>query len=123
MLGIVGIGPAQDRFLGPTDFSGIRASRPEYTPGGPVDGTRDVAFEKNPLLAVPGMRVGKRHGRKQRVGIRVMMGEIDFPAAGQLDQLAEIHDGDPVTDVPHQPKVMGDEQVGEVVRTGAPPSG
>ena len=39
---------------------------------------------------------------------------VEFVPAGYLDDLAQVHDRDPVGDVPHDGQVVGDEEVGEV---------
>ena len=40
---------------------------------------------------------------------------VEVVAIGHLDDLADVHDRDPVADVPHDGQVVGDKQVGEVV--------
>ena len=57
--------------------------------------------------------IGHRHGRQQRLGVGMARLGEQAALGRQLDDLAEIHDGDPVGDVAHHGEVVGDEEVGE----------
>src|SRR5439155_6330732 len=58
-------------------------------------------------------RIGEGQGREQRLRVRVQRGVVERLAVGDLDDLAEVHDGHAVGDVAHDRKVVGDEQVRE----------
>src|SRR5699024_9647699 len=58
-------------------------------------------------------RVRNRHGRHQRLGVGVQRIVVQLIAIGQLDDLAEIHHGDPYGDVSNDRKVVGDEEIGQ----------
>ena len=64
-----------------------------------------------PLLRQVG--VGDRHGRQQGLGVGVDGAPVELLRGRDLDDLAEIHDRDPVGDVPHHAEVVGDEDVSE----------
>ena len=59
-------------------------------------------------------RVGHRHRRQQRLGVRVRRAGRRCSSAGaDLDDLAEVHHRHPVGDVAHHRQVVGDEHVGQ----------
>ena len=47
-------------------------------------------------------------------GVRVQRLRVEVVGGGLLDHPAEVHDADPVADVPHDGQVVGDDEVGEV---------
>ena len=70
--------------------------------------------DEDDLLALAAQRrVGHRHGRQQRLGVRVRRAGVDLVLLAQLGHPAEVHDADPVRDVPHDRQVVGDEDVGQ----------
>ena len=70
-----------------------------------------AAFEDDALP--PGLRVGHGYGREQRVGVGVLRSVEERVAAGDLHDLAHIHDRHPVADVTHHGQVVGDEEVAQ----------
>ena len=52
-----------------------------------------------------------RHGREQRLRVRVHRRVVDLVARPDLDDLAEVHDGDAVGDVADDREVVRDEEV------------
>ena len=59
-------------------------------------------------------RVGNGDGGEEGSGVGVLGVLVELVPAGYLDDLAKVHDRDPVRDVPHDGQVVGDEKVGEV---------
>ena len=61
---------------------------------------------------------------EQREGVRVDRVRVDLLGRADLDDLAEVHDRDPVGDVADHAEVVGDEDVGEArTRPGGPRAG
>ena len=84
------------------------------SPRGGLIGRGRVAGEDDPLAGPLDRGVGDGNGAHQgaRVGVP---GPVDHVLGGpELDDLAQVHDGDPVRDVPHDREVVGDEDEGEV---------
>ena len=73
---------------------------------------RHVALEHEALLAAP--RVGLRDRRQQRDRVRVARVAVELLDRADLDDLAEVHDADPVAEVLDDRQVVADEQVGQV---------
>ena len=68
------------------------------------------------------VRVGGRRGGQQGRGVGVPRGRRTRRRAGaDLDDLAQVHDRDPVADVPHDRQVVRDEQVGQAEVAAAGP--
>src|SRR5262249_30912241 len=53
---------------------------------------------------------------QQRLGVGVGGAGVHRLGVGELDDLPQVHDGDPVGDVPHHAEVVGDEDIGEAVQ-------
>ena len=77
--------------------------------GATGDGTSPLSTMR--FLRLRGSGLG--HGRQQRHGVGVARRRIQLVDVGDLDELAEVHDPDPVADVLDDREVVGDEQVGE----------
>ena len=60
-----------------------------------------------------GVRIGDRHGREQRLGVRVDRPLVELLRRRELDDLAEVHHRDAVGDVADDAEVVGDEDVGQ----------
>ena len=58
--------------------------------------------------------IGDRHRRQQRLGIGMLRRGEERVFAGELDDLAQIHDRDAMADVLDDGEVVSDEQIGEV---------
>jgi peptide/nickel transport system ATP-binding protein len=105
-------------------FSGIRTAGMEGAPGGRIHRRGRIARQHDPLAAAFDFGIGDRNRAHQGAGVG-MAGIADhLVGAAQLDDLAEIHHGHPVGNVPHHREVVGDEdhaqahlfhQVGEQV--------
>ena len=54
------------------------------------------------------------YGGKKRLGVGMNRGAADRLRPSQLNDLPQIHDGDPVAHVADHPQVMGDEEIGQV---------
>ena len=59
-------------------------------------------------------RIGNRNRREQRLRVRVERILVERVAVGELDDLADVHHGDPGRDVPHDREVVRDEEIGEL---------
>ena len=110
LTGAVG---AQDqlRLLLRAELLGLPAAGVETASGRRVRGRRHVAHQHDLLALAAQRRVGHRHGRQQRLGVRVRRAGVDLVLRPQLGHPAEVHDADPVRDVPHDGQVVGDEDV------------
>src|SRR5438128_3085995 len=80
--------------------------------GGWMDRAGHVAAQDHslPLLVA----AWRRHRREQCLGVGMLRTPIEVLAVGQLDDLSQVHDGHAITDVLHHPKVVRDEQVGQL---------
>ena len=63
--------------------------------------------------AAAAVLVDHRHRREQRVRVRVPRAREELVGRRDLDDLAEVHDGDPVAHVADDREVVRDEEVGE----------
>ena len=79
-----------------------------------IDRARDVAGQDHALAPLD-VRVRDRHGREQRLAVRMQRRGEQRALVGQLDDPPEIHHRDPVADVLDDRDVVGDEQVRELV--------
>src|SRR5690606_36382716 len=59
------------------------------------------------------IRVGHGGGHEQALGVRVLRSGGDLVAVAGLDELAAVHHGHAVADVPDDGEVVGDEEVGD----------
>src|SRR5256884_331479 len=85
----------------------------EDTPARRIERARHFAAQHDPLTLGFERRIGDGHGREQRLRVRVQRRVVERLAVGDLDDLAEVHDGHAVGDVAHDREVVGDEQVRE----------
>src|SRR5271165_3992221 len=94
------------KLLAPLD--GDRAAWMEDAARRRVDRARNLAL--NRLERAPGLdaRVGHRYCRQQRLGVGMERMVEKLVACRQLDDPAEIHDRNALTQMPHDREVMGD---------------
>ena len=57
------------------------------------------------------LRVGERDGGKQGFGIGMKRVFVDFLHGRQLDNLPEVHDSDPITNISHHAEVVGNKEI------------
>ena len=88
-----------------------RAARVEDAARRRVRGARDLALEPDPLAP---HAVDRRHGREQRLGVRVVRPVEDRLGRAQLHQPAEVEHGDAVGQVADDAEVVRDEDVGDL---------
>ena len=84
----------------------------EVTAGRRIRRAGDFAFEDEALFADLG--IGDGHGLEEGRGVWVLGIAEQLLSIGQLDHLADVHDGDAVGDVPDDAEVVCDEEVCEV---------
>ena len=108
-----GAGSVMRRFLFPADRHDVRAAGVEAAAGRRMQRARNVVGQPLAATSAAPRRVGGRHGGDQRLRIRVQRAGVQRALVGELDDLAEIHHGDPAGDVLHHAEVVGDEQIGE----------
>ena len=74
---------------------------------GRVNGTRDFSLGDGFGPPVPGIR----HGNGSKEGCRIRVNRIfkDLVKRAHFNDLAQVHDGHPVTDVLAGDEIMGDE--------------
>ena len=89
----------------------LGAARVEAAAVGRVGRRRDVAGEDDPLALVAADRVGHRHGRQQRLGVRVRRaGGTRRRGVPTSTISAEVHHRDAVAEVLDDGEVVGHEQ-------------
>ena len=76
-----------------------------------IERARHFAHDHHALVAQS--RIGMRHRGQQQLRVGVSRPLGDLLGGAELDNAAEVHDGDPVAHVADQMEVMRDEQVGE----------
>src|SRR5262249_36212328 len=81
--------------------------------GGRLQRTTNLAFDDRTWAPRLHVRVGDRDGGQERLGIGMQRRPVELVPAGDLDDTAEIHDGDAVRDMPHDGEIVSDEDVGE----------
>jgi hypothetical protein len=91
------------------------AAGPETTSRRRVRGTRDVAAKNDALAGAVGIEFRDRGDERLRIGVEWHL--RNRRRGPELDDLAEVHDGDAVADVRDDREVVGDEQVGELELT------
>ena len=95
------------------DLLGLGAAGPEVAAGRRVRRARRVAGEDDPLAGSPLARIGDGHRRQQGLRVGVRRPAVDIGPRPDLDDLAEVHDGHAVRDVPDDRQVVGDEHEGQ----------
>ena len=81
-------------FLVRANIHGYRAAWMEAAAGRWMERAGNVPFQDDPLAFEPG--VGPRDGRHERLGVRVQRVAEQLLPPGELDHLAQVHDGYPV---------------------------
>jgi hypothetical protein len=102
----------QRRLLVGADLLRQRASSAEAAARGRVDRARHVAGQDDALPLLARRRLGD--GRQQRHRVRVLGVAVELCRGGQLDDLAQVHDGDPVADVADHRQVVSHKEVRQV---------
>src|SRR6266446_8415097 len=85
------------------------ATRVEAAARGRIERARYLAAYGQ--LLVPVVRVRGQGSGKEGLGIGVERLGAELKAVGELDDLAEIHDRDPMADMGHGGQVMADEEI------------
>src|SRR5215510_15721884 len=83
----------------------------EVTTAGGIERTWHFAGQNHLRMYVIGM--GRERIAQQHLGVRMQRVRIEFGAGSGLDQLAEVHDANLLTDILHDGQIVGDEQVAE----------
>src|SRR5579859_1015742 len=89
-------------------------ARVEPAPRRRIDGARHVPSQDHALPLALDRRIRDRHGRKQRLGVRMQWAFVQKVARGQLDDLADVHHRHAIADVAHHRQIVRDEQIREV---------
>lgn len=105
---------AEFRIHALADIDRERAACMETAPLRRVDGTRHIANEDNTLALVFNRGVGDGDGREQGFGVWMQGVGVKRIAIRQFDDLAKVHNGNTVGNVPHDGKVMRDKKIGEI---------
>src|SRR6185312_14223047 len=102
------------RGLGAADVLRVGAARVERAAGRRVARVRHLALRAYAPAPAALARVGIEDGREERLGVGVLRARVDLRRLRQLDDAAEIHDGDPLAEVVDHAQVVGDHEVGQV---------
>lgn len=103
---------AEHRDLYTAQVHRVLAARMKVTTGRRIRRTWHFAFQFDTARLYA--RVGDRHSRHQRGGVRMLGRAIQFFSGCHLDELADVHHRDAVADVLDDTEVMRDEKVREV---------
>src|SRR5215470_14905823 len=90
-----------------------RTTRMKHAARRRIDRTRHLTFHGFELAVGLDARIRNRHRVEKRPGIRMQRVVEQLVAIGQLDDAAEIHHRDTLTEMPYDREIVGDEQVGE----------
>ena len=88
---------------------GLRAARVEAAARRRVHRRRDLLAQQLHIPHTFQGRIRHRNRRQQRLRVRMARRSEDRVARPFLDDLAEVHDGYPVTDVTNHAEIVGDE--------------
>ena len=88
-----------------------RAARVETAAGRRIQRRRRVASEDDALAGLLDIRIGNRHGRQQRLRVRMVRLAVERLPVRNLDHLTQIHNGNAIGDVLHDGQVVGDKQI------------
>jgi hypothetical protein len=83
----------------------------EAAAGGRFAGAGLFPFDQRPL-ACGGADLQRRRGGQERAGVGMLGRGEQGGGVAHLHQLAQVHDPDPVADVPDHRQVVRDEEVG-----------
>ena len=89
------------RLLDRADIGGVRTPRVEATAARRVDRARDVAAQHDPLSGPLDDRVGNRHCREQRLGVRMMWASKHCVGRPDFHQPSDIKHCDAIRYVAH----------------------
>ena len=107
------------RCPGSTSMSGgsVTSHTPRITRGQrvlktqPLGGLAGLGISPSSRIRAPLLTVDVRHGREQRLGVRVVRAVEDGLGIAHLHDPAEVHDRDPVREVADDAEVVRDQQV------------
>ena len=97
--------------LGTGIVLGGRTTQTESTPTGEGIRTRWLILQER---ALPWTNLRLRHCGQQGLRIRMRGGVEDCLGRASLHEVAQVHDGHPVTHQTHDPEVVGNEQICQV---------
>src|SRR5438270_2813714 len=103
----------QRRLLLRTDRLRLPAARAEPAARRRIRGAGHVALEDDPLALPSLRRLFDRHRGEERLRVRMRGPLVDVLLRAELDDLAEVHDGDAVRDVPDEREIVRNEEVSE----------
>ena len=89
------------------------AARVEATGNRGIGGARQVTLDANRLSTPLHLRIRDRDRGKQGDRVRMQWVVVEVVRGSDLDDLAQVHDGDPVGDVTDDRKVVRDEEIGQ----------
>jgi len=90
----------------------LRAARVEPAAGRRGDEARDLSFQMNVLISLPGVRYGDR--RKKSLGVRMDRVLEQVLGVRVFDDLSCVHDRDAIADELDDAEIMGDEEIREM---------
>ena len=94
------------------DILGVPTTWVEVAAFGQIGDIRDFPFEDDPLPLVFG--IGNWYRTEKGLGVGMLRNVEHSLCRGKLDDLAEIHNRDPIAHVLDHREVVGDEEIGEL---------
>src|SRR5437868_2726752 len=91
----------------------LRAARMESAAARRIDRRGNVTHQDDALAGRRRGRVRDGHCRQQRARVGMPGVVVEIRRLRVFDHLAEVHDGDPVADVPYDRQVVRDEEIGQ----------
>ncbi len=89
------------------------ASRVESAPARRIDWAGDISLENDPLPSSGG--VGDRHSAEKSFRVRMKRIRVKVAFVCQFHNAAQVHHRDPIGNVLHHGKVVGNEEIGKSV--------
>lgn len=103
-------------FVGGTGILGKGATRSKGAAAGGIKWARNIAFKNDAFVLAGGLRIGRRNRGKQRNRVRMHRILKQGCAIGELDDVTEVHDRDPIRNMLNNQEVVSNKEIGELQR-------
>src|SRR4051812_26582340 len=91
----------------------VGAARVKAAAARRIDGARRLAADDDALSGPVLVRIRYRYGREERLRVWVYGLDVELLGRRELDDLPEVHHGDPLGHVAHHGEVVRDEHVAQ----------